>query len=237
MNEAIVQPGTADERNRWRAALEVALVFVVFFLHGAWPTPDVNENGYLTKAQHFWDHQTFENDFFCNTADAHAVYYWTFGWLTTLGWSLDTVAWIGRVITWLLLAIAWRGLSFSVLPRPWVSVLSAAIFVLLTEQASMAGEWIVGGVEAKGFAWALVLWALQALVRGRWKSAWILIGAATSFHVVVGGWAVVCLVGVWLASRAERPAIVAMLPAMVVALLLALPGLWYAATLNRDSTG
>jgi hypothetical protein len=236
MNESIEKIVAANERNPWRAALEIALVFVVFFLHGAWPTPDVNENGYLAKAAHFWDHHAFENDFFCNTADAHTVYYWTFGWLTTLGWSLDTVAWIGRVITWLLLAIAWRGLSYSIMPRPWVSVLSAAIFVLLTEQASMAGEWIVGGVEAKGFAWALVLWSLQALVRGRWKLAWVLIGAATSFHVVVGGWAGICLAGAWLASRSERPKIVSMLPAMVVGLVLALPGLWYVATLNHNST-
>src|SRR5262249_39933732 len=147
----------------WRTLLEIALVFGVFFLHGAWPTPDVNETGYLTKAAHFWNHGAFAHDFFCNTGDAHAVYYWAFAWLTTLGWSLDTVAWVGRIVTWLLLAIAWRDLSFQILPRPWLAVLSAELFVLLTEQAHMAGEWIVGGVEAKGFAWALVLWALGAL--------------------------------------------------------------------------
>src|SRR5262245_3584727 len=78
---------TSSPQRAWLALAEIALVFVVFFLHGAWPTPDVNETGYLAKAAHYWDHNTFANDFFCNTADAHWVYYWTFGWLTKLGFS------------------------------------------------------------------------------------------------------------------------------------------------------
>jgi hypothetical protein len=218
-----------------RAVLEIALVFVVFFLHGAWPTPDVNECGYLTKAAHFWNHDAFAHDFFCNTGDAHTMFYFSFGWLTTLGWSLDAVAWVGRIITWLLLAIAWRGLSYRLLPKAWLAVLSAELFVLLTEQAQMAGEWLVGGVEAKGFAWALVLFALHALVSGRWNIAWLLVGAATSLHVIVGGWAAVCLVVVWAVTKRQRPAIATMLPGMVGSALLAAPGLWFMLRLNHGT--
>src|ERR1700690_3739381 len=136
---------------RWRRWLEIALVFAIFFLHGAWPTPDMNETDYVTKAVHFWNHDAFARDFFCNTGDAHVVFYWAFGWLTTLGCSLDTVAWIGRIVAWLMLAIAWRNLSYTLLPKPWLAVLSSEIFVFLTQNARMAGEWIVGGMEAKGF--------------------------------------------------------------------------------------
>src|SRR5262249_20225768 len=142
----------AQRARRWRALVEIAVVFAVFFMHGAWPIPDVNETGYVAKAAHFWDPQKFAGDFFCQTADAHVVFYAAFGWLTKLGWPLDSVAWIGRIATWLLLATAWRGLSYAIVPRPWLAVLSAQLFVMLTEQAHMAGEWIVGGVEAKGFA-------------------------------------------------------------------------------------
>jgi hypothetical protein len=215
---------------RWRVALEISLVFVVFFLHGAWPTPDVNETGYLCKAQHFWNPHAFEHDFFCSTGDAHAVYYWAFGWVTNLGLPLDTVAWIGRVVTWILLAIAWRGLSYSLIPRPWLAVISAQLFVMLTEQAHMAGEWIVGGVEAKGFAWAFVLWALQALVLGRWNLACILLGIATSLHVLVGGWGAICLALVWFFPPGRRPALP--LAGAIVGTVLAIPGLYFAGTLN-----
>lgn len=219
----------------WRVLLEIVLVFLVFFLHGAWPTPDVNETGYLAKAARVWAPQAFAGDFFCQTGDAHVVFYAAFGWLTKLGWSLDAVAWTGRIATWLMLAVAWRGLSFAVVPRPWVAVLSGQLFLLLAEQAQMAGEWIVGGVEAKGFAWALVLWALTALVRGRWNVAWALAGAATAFHVVVGGWVAVCLAIVWIVSPRERSSLRDMLPGLAVALVLAMPGLWFAWQLNRGA--
>jgi hypothetical protein len=219
----------------WRVSLEIALVFAIFFMHGAWPTPDLNETSYLTKAAHFWNHGAFANDFFCNTADAHAVFYWAFGWLTTLGWSLDSVAWIGRIVTWLMLAVAWRSLSYMLLPKPWLAVLTAEIFILLTQQAHMAGEWIVGGVEAKGFAWAFVLWAIAAMVRDRWNLAWLLLGVATSLHVIVGGWAAVCLGIVWIASSGARPSIRTMLPGLIGSLALAAPSLWFMWQLNSGA--
>ena len=71
--------------------------------------------------------------------------------------------------------------------KAWLAVLTAELFVLLTEQTHMAGEWIIGGVEAKGFAYVLVFLGLEAMVRDRWNRAWLLWGAASLLHVVVGG--------------------------------------------------
>jgi hypothetical protein len=232
--DLMTDSGEVAKRAPWRAWLEIALVFAIFFLHGAWPTPDVNETGYLTKAAHYWNHEAFANDFFCQSGDAHTVFYWAFGWLTTLGWPLATVAWIGRIITWLMLAAAWRGLSYAVLPKPWLAILSAELFVLLTEQTHMAGEWIVGGVEAKGFAWALVLCGVQAALRNRWNWAWPLLGIATALHVVVGGWSTVCLGIVWITSRHKAP-IKTMLPGLIGYALLAGPGLWFATRVDKDT--
>ena len=142
-------------------------------------------------------------DFFLDTKDTHQVFYFTFGWLA-LWLSPPALAWVGRVLTWALLAWSWRRLSFAVVPRPWWSVLTAALFVCLLERFHMAGEWVIGGVEAKGFAFVLVFLAIEALVRGRFRSAWLLLGAASALHVLVGGWSVValgnCLVALWQAA-------------------------------------
>ena len=69
----------------------------------------------------------------------------------------------------------------------------------------MAGEWVVGGVEAKGFAYVFVFLAVADLVYGRWKQCLLLLGAASAFHVLVGGWAVLAVGGVWAISLSERP--------------------------------
>ena len=49
--------------------LEVALIVAVFVAYGAWPTPDVNEQYYVGKAIHFWNHDWLGNDTFLNTPD------------------------------------------------------------------------------------------------------------------------------------------------------------------------
>ena len=138
------------------------LIFAVFFLHGAWPVPDVNETHYLSKAKHYWNPDWCRHDFFLNTPDAHEVFCWSFGWVTK--WlTMDATAWLGRLLTWALLAWSWRRLSWAMLPRNWLAVLSAALFVALNENAHMAGEWVVGGVEAKGFSYVLVFLGFEAV--------------------------------------------------------------------------
>jgi hypothetical protein len=187
-----------------RAAIEVALIFLVFFIQAAWPAPEVNEPHYLAKARHYWNPSWCADDFLCQSADAHQVFYWTFGWLSR--WlSLPALAWVGRVATWALLACAWRRLSAALVPGFLFSVLSAALFVALNERLQMAGEWIVGGVEAKGFAYALVLFGMSSLVRDRWGTAIVLLGGASAMHVVVGGWAMVALAIAWLTGSRRPP--------------------------------
>ena len=208
----------------WLVAAEVALVFVVFFLQGAWPVPDVNEPYYLGKAIHFWNPDWIPNDTFLNSHDTHQVFYFTFGWLAV--WlSPWLLAWFGRLLTWALLAWAWWRLSSALVPRRWFSVLTAALFVCLLERFHMAGEWVVGGVEAKGFAYVLVFLGLEAVVRNRWNRAWLLLGAASAFHVLVGGWSVVAAGIAWLLLRNDRPPLRSMWPAVLGGFVLSLPGL------------
>lgn len=209
---------------RWFTAAEIVLVFGIFFLQGAWPVPDVNEPYYLGKAIDFWNPDWIPHDTFLDSADTHTVFYVTFGWLS-LWLAPAWLAWFGRLLTWGLLAWAWHRLSFAMIPRRWFSVLTAAWFVCLLERFHMAGEWVVGGVEAKGFAYVLVFLGLEALVRNRWNRAWLLLGAASAFHVLVGGWSVVAAGIAWLLLRTGRPRLRSMWPALVGGFVLSLPAL------------
>ncbi|MBI3840180.1 MAG: hypothetical protein HY288_19840 [Planctomycetia bacterium] len=218
---------------RWWVAAEIGLIFLVFFIQGAWPAPEANEPHYLSKAKHYWDASWCAKDFFCGTADAHQVFYFTFGWLS-LWMPLPALAWCGRLLTWGLLACAWQRLSRALVPRPLYAVLSAALFVALNEHCQMSGEWVIGGVEAKGFAYALVLFGLAALVKNHWGRACLLFGAASSFHVIVGGWSVVAASIAWLASS-DRPPLKQIILPLSGGLLLALPGLLGALTLTWNA--
>ncbi len=150
--------------------MRYSLIFAVFFIQGAWPVPDVNEPYYLGQVIHYWNPGWLRGDFFIETPNTHRVFCLAFGWLS-LWLKPATLAWTGRILTWSLLAWAWRRLSFAVVPRPWWAVLSAALFVCLTDRCQMAGEWVIGGVEAKGFAYVLGFLGLEQLVRNRWNRA------------------------------------------------------------------
>ena len=216
---------------RWSVAGEVLLIFLMFFLYAGWSPPAENEAHYLGKAKHYWDSSWCPDDHFLESADAHEVFYWTFGWLT-LWLSLPAAAWVGRILTWGLMAWAWQRLSLALVPRQLFGLLSAGLFLCFSHHCQMAGEWVVGGVEAKGFAYVLVLLGAEALVRNRWNRTWLLFGAAAAFHVLVGGWSGVAAGVSWIACGKDRPRFVAMVGGMVGGLLLALPGLIPAATLR-----
>lgn len=205
------------------AAAEVSLIAIIFFLYGASFPPDVNEAHYLAKAKHYWQPAWGQGDLFLESADAHLVFYYTFGWITQFV-SLSAAAWIGRGMTWLGLAWAWWWMSSAITPLRGAAALSAGLFLLFIRWCAPGGEWVVGGVEAKGFAYIFAFASLGALARGKWTVAWLAAGAAAAFHILVGGWLLVALAGAWLTSE-ERPGFRATLLAGLGAVLLSLPAL------------
>lgn len=200
--------------SRALAIIETLLVWAIFALHAGWPIPDVNESHYLVKAKHFWNPDWAAGDFFLQSpaarggsslSESHFVFYVLTGWPTRFV-SLYAYAALGRALCWLFMAYAWRRLSVALLPAPWLAPLSAALFVALSENFQMAGEWVVGGLEAKELAYPFVFLALAAMVAGRYQRAMLWTGVASAIHILVGGWVAVVIVAVWLGDRAQRPA-------------------------------
>ena len=176
--------------------VEVGLIFVLFFVVAGGIPPDVNEAHYLAKARHYWDPDWCRGDLFLESADAHLCFYWTVGVLTCF-LPLEATAWVGRAVTWWLLAWSWQRMSRTLIPGPLVSLLTAGLFVTALRWGHMAGEWVVGGVEAKCLAYAFVFLALEALAAERWSRVWLLLGVASSFHVLVGGWSAAAAFFTW----------------------------------------
>lgn len=215
----------------WFALAEVLLIFGVFFLDAGWPAPSENEAHYLAKAKHYWNPQWCVGDHFLESSDAHLVFYWAFGWVTQ--WlSLPATAWVGRILNWGLLAWAWHRLTWTLLARPLYGLLSAALFVFFSHHCRMAGEWVVGGVEAKSFAYVFLLLAVAEIARSRWNRAGLLLGIGSALHVLVGGWGFVAAGFGWLICGGYRDGWKSYLPGLLAGLLLALAGVLPAASLT-----
>ncbi len=221
-----MQSSTTDDLPTVGSQLgEIVLIVLLLFVIGSGLPPAVNEVHYLGKAKHLWSPDWCAQDAFLQSADAHLVFSWVYGWVTTLT-TLPAAAWIGRAIGWILLAIAFQRLSSSIVPQRGYSILSAAIWMTLVHRFHMSGEWLVDGVEAKVFAYPLLLFGLVDLVCGKWYRVWLWFGAASSFHVLVGGWAVIMLFVSWVLQPVDsRPRMVSMIPGICLGGLLAVPGL------------
>ncbi|MEM1226185.1 MAG: DUF6798 domain-containing protein [Planctomycetota bacterium] len=199
-------------RRAMGAEKAMAIIFLValFFAYAGDAPPGVNEAHYLVKAKNFWDPNFCRNDLFAASGKAHLTFYVVFGWLTRVA-SLELTAWIGRLVGWGLIAAGLVRLGSSLgLRIPWM-VMGSVVWLAGIEYGNLAGEWVIGGIEAKVPAYGLALVGLAHVVERRWARAWIWFGGAAAFHVLTGGWAVVSASVAYLImerpwqSRNDRP--------------------------------
>ncbi|MEN0109179.1 MAG: DUF6798 domain-containing protein [Planctomycetota bacterium] len=213
------------------------MTLLVLLVAGGDPPAHRNEAHYLCRLKHYWDPGYCAGDLFLESPDAHFTVVWLFGWVTRVV-SLEATAWLGRGVSWLLLAWAWQRLISRLAAPAWLAPLGMAAIVTLTEQTHFAGEWLVGGFEAKTLAYPLVIFALCDAMDGRWNRAWALLGGASALHALVGGWSVVALLVAWLGLRTRgAPPFWAMTPGLAVGAALSLAGVGPALALNVGTPG
>lgn len=189
------QPSRSAWIGSWLALMGVC------FLYAGDAAPGVNEAHYLVKAKNFWQPEWCANDLFASSGKAHATYYWLFGWPTQFV-SLSATAWIGRIVGWSLLAAGLLRLTRAMLMPPASSVWVLILWILGIQHGNLAGEWVIGGIEAKVPAYGLVLFGLADIVQRRWSRGWVWLGGAAGFHVLTGGWSVVAAAfAFWLTER------------------------------------
>ena len=200
------------------------LVSLIFIYAGDIP-PMVNEAHYLVKAKNYWQPEWCSGDLFAASGKAHTTFYFLFGW-PTLFVSLDTTAWIGRFVGWGMLAVGLQRLCFRLLGKRLASIGVLIVWIAGVEYGNLAGEWIVGGIEAKVPAFGLVLLGLAEMVDRKWHRVWPWLGAASAFHVLTGGWSVIAAMIAWvMTERGRDDAVKLFTPALFFGGALSLLGL------------
>ncbi|MDG2223884.1 MAG: hypothetical protein P8L85_21065 [Rubripirellula sp.] len=195
--------GELRRSSRWYTIAEFSLLMLLIFAYAGDAPPMVNEAHYLVKAKSFWDPSWCANDLFVASTKAHTTFYAIFGW-PTLFVSLSTTAWIGRFVAWSLLAIGLQRLCWTVFERRWLSLIVALVWIAGVEYGNLAGEWVVGGIEAKVPAYGLILFALADMSKRRWNRVWLWLGAASALHVLSGGWSVIAAMVSWAITERKR---------------------------------
>lgn len=189
--------GGGNLRRRFSGLSELWVYLCLIFLCASAAVPGINESHYLPKAKHLWDSRFAPGDLFLESHDSHFLSS-MFAGLLARWLPLVAVAWLGRLVSWLLLAWSWQRLRRSLELSPAVGALALTGWLLAVHYGNWAGEWVVGGFEAKTVAYPLVLLGLASMIAGKWHWVWLWMGAAMAWHPLVGGWAGLSVGLVWL---------------------------------------
>ncbi len=178
------QPGTS--RALWFSLL---CLFTLLILWWPW---NPNEENYFQLA-----YRTFSPDSF---SDFHAAFdksaarffvEYPIGWLISIvGYDVaHTVARAVQVVIYTTgFTIFFKELKFSP-----IDALAVIAILVLSGQELYGGEWLFEGVEAKTFAYGMVVAALGFGMRGNWTAATVLLAFATWMHFLVGGFWMIAL--------------------------------------------
>lgn len=155
------------------------------------PIPGTNEPHYLCKAKHYWNPQWCEGDFFLESSNAHRFFYQVVGFFTQWLTLTQTVV-IARLTGCLLLAIGWFRLLRVLTPGTWSPLIAAALYLGIAAFGNFSGEWIIGGIESKVFAYGFLFLALANACEQHWNRAGVYLGLTICWHPIVGVWGLLC---------------------------------------------
>lgn len=192
------------EISAWSRLTGTCLNFLVIWILCAELVPGINESHYLPKAKAAWDPSFAPDDLFLSSGNAHWFFSLFCGWLTTFA-PLTAVAWTGRLVCWWAMAFAWQQFAYRMRFSILLGSGALAAWILATRLGNWAGEWALGGFEAKSLAYPCIVLAIAELTAAKWARVWPLVGLAIAFHPLVGGWAGLTIVWVWLWSGRRSP--------------------------------
>jgi hypothetical protein len=165
----------------------------------------VNETNILPFARQHIDSSWLPNDWYLNQPPGYRVpFIAIFGRMAATFGFLPTSI-IGRLLGYTLITSALVFLSRQLKLQFVLLLVAIALFLNINTgfsdmtgaQGSVAREWLFGGIEPKIPAYGLILYAIGFMLSDRLLPMALLLGIATSFHTLVGGWAFLVSVG-WL---------------------------------------
>ena len=211
---------------------EVLLLVALFFVVSGVAPPAVNEAHYFAKSKNYWDPTWCARDLFASSGNPHLLFHLTFG-VFTKWFTLETTAWIGRFIGWTMVAVGLRALTVALTKQPLASLAVAVIWIAFMEAFNLAGEWVIGGIEGKVPAYGLMLVAMRLMIDGKWKLVWPVLGLASGFHVLVGGWSVMVTFGVYLIYGRRQSSLRSQLFPLLIGGAISLSGIYPALILTQ----
>lgn len=163
-----------------------------------------NEVDVLPLARQYATPTWIPQDWYLNQPPGYRLLFLAVFGKLAANWGFLATSLVGRLLCYALISsgivLLGRQLDLS-LP---LLLLAVGLFLYISpDQGVVASEWIVRSLESKSIAYGLLLLAISFMLKGRYRWMAIALGLATSFHVLVGGWAFLVM-SAWLYLRRRK---------------------------------
>lgn len=180
----------------------VVLISLLIFVQKLTTIYIPNEVDFLPFARQFWEPNWLQNDWYLNLGNIYRNLFSIIigplvSWL-----GFDMGRYLGRLLVYLFLSVAIYEFFKSIRLNILIGLL--VLLVFLDHQTIIAGEWIVEGADTKTVSYSFVILSWGALIRKRYLSLFAFLGAALSFHPLVGIYAVYCSIPAVLVNKEWR---------------------------------
>lgn len=180
----------------YKIAFEVlaiaALLCILQLLDGNM-SGSTNEIDILPLAKQYANPNWVPGDWYLNQSPGYRLIFQILIGKSIVAWGFLATSILGRILCYCLIALGLvlikRKLGLS------LPLLLLAVFVFMTNQSFAAGELIVSGLQPKVVSYGFVLLAIGVMLNESYYWMALMLGLATSFHVLVGGWSFLILLG------------------------------------------
>jgi len=181
------------EKNR-KVVGNILLILILFVVLSAEVYPfngyHFNEFDRLPMAKQAVDRDWLPNDWYLNLEhDTYFLFNLLLGPLVSIA-GFRNGAVIGRLSSYLLISISFFYLFKTLKFRKEICVI--VVFLFLSNESLVAGEWIAGGIESKVFSYGFAILALSFFLQRKYGIFFAFSGAAFSLHILTGFYAVFC---------------------------------------------
>ncbi|MEP1094433.1 MAG: DUF6798 domain-containing protein [Cyclobacteriaceae bacterium] len=178
--------------------LKVLCLVIIVMISQFVPMIDYNEMAYIPHGYWLYSSSWLENDWSLAYSTLHL---YPFGYLSGFfvqQFGFIPTIFVGRIVSYIFFSYSFLKLTKAFELDFSFTVACLTVFLLYFSEGMYAGEWIVGGLETKVFAYSLVLLSIAAILRDTVGSSFLYAGVALSLHPLVGGYHILCLANVLL---------------------------------------
>lgn len=102
----------------------------------------------------------------------------------------------GRIFSYLLFSYAYHSLLRAAKTNFALGSIGLMLFFLFFPKGMYAGEWMIGGLETKVFAYSFALLALSASLKRNLGLVFLFSGISFSLHLLIGGYHLICVTAI-----------------------------------------